>query len=213
MTIKISKSVDNAGPPGPPQSGIASSTTAPVLNNGGAIRDLLINFNAEVNYNRNRGYGNPTFAINTNFDIKNTEPIDYQANGLWYTLADNTSFNTGTAATITATLWGIGILTHDGSTATVTWATTSAAMAYATEAVAKAALGTITSLCPASGFAALGYVTVQAGAALWTAGTDALEGGSGGTVANDTKYYDDPSLNGTFGGYQIGTPLGAVITQ
>jgi hypothetical protein len=211
MTIKISKSVDNAGPPGPPQSGIASSTTAPVLNNGGAIRDLLINFNAEVNYNRNRGYGNATFAIDTNFDIKNTEPIDYQAAGLWFTLADNTSFNTGTTATITATLWGIALLTHNGTTATVTWA--SDAMAYATEAAAKAALGTITSLCPAAGFAALGYVTVQAGAALWTAGTDALQGGTGGTVSNDTNYYDDPTLNGTYGGWAIGNQAGSIIVQ
>ncbi len=213
MGIKVSKSIDNAGIMGPPQSGIASSTTAPALNQGGALRDLLINYNAEVLFNRNRTFENTVFAIDTNFDIKNTEPVTYYVNGLAYALADNTSFNTGTAATITADLWGIVILTHNGTTATVTWATTSAAMGYATEAAAKAALGTITSLCPASGFSSLGYVTVQAGASLWTAGTDALQGGTGGTPSADTNYYDDPSLNGTFGGYQIGNGAGTVITQ
>ena len=62
-------------------------------------------------------------------------------------------------------------------------------------------------------YASLGYVTVQAGASLWTAGTDALTTGSGGTVAATTTYYDDPSLNGTFGGWQIGNLSGTAITQ
>ncbi len=213
MTIKISKSVDNAGPPGPPQSGIATSTTAPVLNNGGAIRDLLINYNAQILYERNSSKGNTGLVIDTNFDVKNANAVTYSLSGVLKTISANTSFNTGTAATITATLWGIAILTYDGSTATLAWATTSAAMGYATEAAAKAALGTITSLCPTSGFASIGYVTVQAGASLWTAGTDALAGGAGGTAATTTNYYDDPSLNGTFGGYQIGNPAGTAITQ
>lgn len=213
MAIKISKSYDNAGAINAPQSGIATSTTQAVMNQGGALRDLLINFNAQINADRNRGYGDTAFAIDTNFDIKNTEVVSYQAAGLWYTLADNTNFDTGTAATITAAKWGIAILTHDGTTATVTWADTSAVMAYASEAAAIAALGTITALCPAADFASLGYVTVLAGASLWTAGTDALEGGAGGTAATTTNYYDDPSLNGTFGGWQIGNPAGSVITQ
>lgn len=213
MGIKISKSYDNAGIKGAPQSGIASSTAAPALNQGGALRDLLINHNAQIQYERNSSKGNTGFTIDTNFDIKNANAVTYSLAGVLKTISANTSFDTGTAATITATLWGIAILTYDASTATVTWATTSAAMGYATEAAAKAALGTITALCPASGFASLGYVTVQAGASLWTAGTDALTTGTGGTPANATNYYDDPSLNGTFGGWQIGNPQGTVITQ
>lgn len=214
MAIKISKSVDNAGEVGPPQSGIASSTAPVAMNQGGALRDLLINYNAQIQYERNSAKGNPAFAIDTNFDIKNANAITYSVGGVLETLGANTNFNTGTAATITATLWGIAILTTiTGGTTSVTWATTSAAMGYATEAAAIAALGTITSLCPTAASSSLGYVTVQAGASLWTAGTDALETGTGGTVANATNYYNDPSLNGTFGGYQIGNGAGTAITQ
>jgi hypothetical protein len=216
MATKISKSRDNSGEMGPPQNGAASATVTPingVVNQNSTERDLLINYNAQVMLQRNMAYGNPTFSIDTNFDIKNTEPVSVMADGVYFTLGDNTSFNTGTTATITATLWGIAILTWDGTTATVSWATTAAAMGYATEALAIAALGQISTLIPAAGFASLGYVTVQAGAALWTAGTDALEGGSGGTVANDTNYYNDPSLNGTFGGWLIGNESGTQIVQ
>lgn len=213
-TIKVTKSRDNSGEIGAPQNGAASATVvAPALNQGSTTRDLLINYNAQIQLDRNRALGNPTFAIDTNFDIKNTEPISYVANGTFFTLADNTSFNTGTAATITAAKWGIAILTHDGTTATVTWAKTSSAMAYASEALAKAALGMISTLIPAAGFASLGYVTVLAGASLWTAGTDALAGGAGGTAATTTNYYDDPTLNGTFGGWKIGNLAGTAITQ
>lgn len=216
MAIQVTQSKDISGEPGKPQSGIASSTvlTAHQVNAGGSERDLLINYNAQVLSDRNRSYGNTGFVIDTDFDIKTgANDVDVQIAGVWNTLSAGTSFNTGTAATITANLWGIAILTWDGTTATVTWKTTAAAMGYATEAAAIADLGKLTSLCPASGFASLGYVTVQAGASLWTAGTDALAGGSGGTAAATTNYYNDPSLNGTFGGYQIGDPNGNVITQ
>jgi hypothetical protein len=214
MTVNVSKSRDNSGEIGPPQNGAASATVpTTVVNQNSTERDLLINYNAQVTLQRNMAYGNATFAIDTNFDIKNTEPIDFTASGIFYTLSDNTSFNTGTAATITANLWGIAILTHDGTTATVTWATASSAMGYATEALAIAALGQISTLIPAASFSSLGYVTVQAGASLWTAGTDALEGGAGGTASVDTNYYNDPTLNGTFGGSLIGNLSGTAIVQ
>ena len=212
MAIKISKSRDDSGVPSAPQSGVASSTANATLNVGGSTRDLLINYNAQIAYERNSSKGNTGFVIDTNFDIKNANAVTYSLAGVLKTISANTSFNTGTTATITATLWGIAILTYDGSTATVTWAK-STVMGYASEAAAKAALGTITALCPQDGFSTLGYVTVQAGAALWTAGTDALTGGSGGTVANATNYYDDPTLNGTCAGWQIGNKSGTVITQ
>ena len=213
MAIKITKSHDISGVPAAPQSGIASATAVATLNVGGSERDLLINYNAQIGYERNRSYGNTGFVIDTNFDIKNGTAAYYSLAGLMKTINANTNFDTGTAATITATKWGIAILTYDGSTGTVTWAKTATVMAYASEALAKAALGTMTSLCAQSGFATLGYVTVQAGAALWTAGTDALTTGTGGTVATSTNYYDDPTLNGTNGGWQIGNRSGTVITQ
>src|SRR5690348_11237220 len=133
MGIQITKSKDNAGEMTAPQSGILSASHIEIVNRGGALRDLLINYNAQIRFDRNRTFENPTFAIDTNFDIKNTEPVTYFVNGVAKTLSDNTSFNTGTAATITAAKWGIALLIHDGTTATVQWATTSAAMAYASE--------------------------------------------------------------------------------
>lgn len=216
MGIKVSKSRDTSGESGPPQNGAASATVTPlngIVNQNSTTRDLLINYNAQIQLDRNRAMGNPTFAIDTNFDIKNTEAITYSTDGLLRTLADDTSFNTGTAATITALKWGIAILTHDGTTATVTWFRTSSAMAFASEAAAIAALGQYSTLIPAAGFSSLGYVTVLAGAATWTAGTDALEGGAGGTPSTDTNYYNDPTLNGTFGGWQIGNLVGTAISQ
>lgn len=211
MAIKITKSRDNAGEVSLPQSGIRTATGLENVNRGGTLRDLLINYNAQIQYDRNSVKGNPTFAIDTNFDIKNTEPVDYQIAGVYGTVADNTSWDTGTTATIVALKWGIALLCHTGSATVLRWA--SSAMSYASEAKAKAALGLMTSLCPKTTEAAFGYVTVLAGASLWTAGTDALEGGSGGTPSTDTNYYNDPTINGTFGGWQIGNENGLVITQ
>jgi hypothetical protein len=203
MTIQITKSFDDAGEP-------KGSTSLQVY--GGASRDAVVQFNRFLTYQANRAMGNPGFQIASNFDINNASAISYTLSNVLKTLAATQTFDTGTAATITANLWGIAILTYDGTTRTVTWATTTAAMSYATEADAKAALGTLASLVPASGFASLGYVTVQAGASLWTAGTDALAGGTGGTPAATTNYYNDPSLDGWFSGLQIGDMAGTVLS-
>ena len=46
MGIKITKSKDNAGEMTAPQSGILSAAQIEVVNRGGAVRDLLINYNA-----------------------------------------------------------------------------------------------------------------------------------------------------------------------
>lgn len=213
MAIKVSKSRDNSGEIGPPQSGIASSTTTEVTNQGSTARDLLLNFNAQIQYERNSVKDNPTFAIDTNFDIKNTEPATFSHGGVLKSLSDNTSWNTGTAAVIAANCWGIAVLLHTGSATALVWASNT--MSYPSEAAAKAALGTITSLCPSTtNPVAMGYVTVLTGSDVtWTAGTDALEGGSGGTAATTTTYYNDPTLNGTFGGWQIGNLEGTVIVQ
>lgn len=127
--------------------------------------------------------GNPTFAIDTNFDVKNTEPIDYTNGGTLKQLADNTSFNTGTTKTITALKWGAAVLSVDATgTGVVTWAS---GAGYDSEALALAALTD-----PGATHTIMGYVAVLAGAALWTAGTDALEGGTGGTASTDTNYYN-----------------------
>lgn len=214
MAIQVSKSRDNSGEMGPPQNGAGSATVpTEVVNQNSSVRDLLINYNAQIQYERNSAKGNPTFAIDTNFDVKNTEPISFTAAGVFKTLADNTSWDTGTTAVIAANKWGIAVLLHTGSATALVWAAD--AMSYATEALAIAALGKISTLIPSTtNPVAMGYVTVQTGADVtWTAGTDALETGTGGTPSADTNYYNDPTLNGTFGGFQIGNLDGVVITQ
>lgn len=207
MAIKVSTSRDNSGEFSAPQSGAA------VVNAGSTARDLLINYNAQIAYERNSAKGNPGFAIKSNFDIQNANAISYSLAGVLKTLASGQTFDTGTTAEIDVNgTWGIALLTYDGSTPTVTWA--AATMHYPTEAAALAQLGVLSTLIPASGFASIGYVTVQADAsATWTAGTDALQGGTGGTPAQTTNYYNDPTLNGTYGGWQIGNLSGTVIVQ
>lgn len=125
----------------------------------------------------------PTFAIDTNFDVKNTEVANYLANGTYVTLADNTSCNTGTSKTIAADQWAAMMITGSAAGAlTGTW-TADAASEAAAITLAKAL--TASNQCP------LGYVTVQTAAGQpWIAGTDALTTGTGGNVANATNYYN-----------------------
>jgi hypothetical protein len=129
------------------------------------------------------GATDPVLAIDTNFDVKNTETIVFVAEGVKYTLGDNTSFNTGTTKTLGASKWGAAMLEAiTASTGSLQWA----AGEYASEALALAAAKALTptaSKCP------IGFVTVEAHASGFTAGTDALTTGTGGNVANATNYY------------------------
>lgn len=130
------------------------------------------------------GATSPVLAIDTNFDVKNTETIVFVAQGVKYTLGDNTSFDTGTTKVLTAAKWGAFMCEAiTSSTGSVQWA----ASEYASEALALAAAKALTptaSKCP------IGFVTVLAHASGFTAGTDALTTGSGGNVATTTTYYD-----------------------
>lgn len=129
--------------------------------------------------------GNPGFAINTNFDVKNGNAISYVNGGTVKTLSANTNFDTGTTATIAASKYGVGVLSVNSSgTGVVTWFTASGA-GYASEALAIAAI-----TAPSATETVLGYVTVQAHASGFTAGTDALTTGTGGNVATATTYYN-----------------------
>jgi hypothetical protein len=89
----------------------------------------------------------------------------------------------------------------------------SSALNYATEALAIAGMGTKT-----ADSASLGYITIQSTAgAIWDATTDSLEGGTNGTAAAATNYYEGYGImaNGitskgqtagdTYRGFQIGT--------
>lgn len=125
----------------------------------------------------------PALAIDTNFDVKNTETTVFVAAGVVYTLTDNTSCDTGTSKTITAALWGaFAVEATNATTLSANWASGS----YATEALALAAAKALT---PTASKCTIGFVTVQAHASGFTAGTDALTTGTGGNVANATNYY------------------------
>lgn len=178
---------------------MARATTAAAQVDAVAPRGSLLrqvtaqvqDFLAEVDqYLLYQPLGNPGFAIDTNFDVKNGNAISYLNGGTLKTLSANTSFNTGTTKVITADKWGAALLSVSSSgTATVTYASGNA---YATEAAAIAGLTS-----PGATHTLLGYVTILTGnGATWTAGTDALQGGVGGTAATTTTYYNAVNPNG-----------------
>jgi hypothetical protein len=153
--------------------------------NKALIDELLFKVAFLVHRDQNRSIDgtSPVFAIDTNFDVKNTETATFIAAGVPYTLTDNTSCDTGTAKTLTASKWGAFVIdATNATTLTCTWA----ASEYASEALALAAARAVAF---ATGKARLGIVAVLAHASGFTAGTDALTTGSGGNVATTTNYY------------------------
>ncbi len=129
--------------------------------------------------------GPPNFEIRTNFDVQNGDALDYVNAGVVKNLATDQAFDTGTAKVIAIDRWASALLSVNGAGAgVVTWS----ASDYASEALAIAALPAL----PA-GNTPLGYVTVLTNSGnTWTAGTDALQGGTGGNVSADTNYYNGP---------------------
>lgn len=141
-------------------------------------------------------FGNPTFAIDTNFDVKSTEIVYYTNGGTLKTLADNTNFDTGTSKTIASSQWAAGLLTVNSSgTGVVTWTADAAS-----EAAAIALLA-----APGATDTPMGYVTVNAHASGFTAGTDALTTGTGGNVATATNYYNSINPNAAVVGAAVST--------
>lgn len=127
---------------------------------------------------------NPLFVIDTNFDIKCTNAFDIVTGGIIKTVAADTSWDTGTAKDITINYWAAALLSiaADGSTTYLQWGTEAT-----TEAAAIAQLDGITP----TGAVVCGYATVKTKTDVnWVAGTDALQGGTGGDVSSDTNYYN-----------------------
>jgi hypothetical protein len=133
---------------------------------------------------RTRALGNPGFQRVSNFDVNNANAISYVLDGTLKSLAATQTFDTGTAQIIAADKWSSALLSLSAAgSPTVTW---SATLNANTEAAAIAALPAIP-----SGHIALGYITVLTGSGVtWTAGTDALQSGTGGTPATTTNYYN-----------------------
>jgi hypothetical protein len=127
----------------------------------------------------------PNFEIRTNFDIQNGDAFTYQIAGVPYSLATDQAWDTGTVATTAIDTWIGAILTINAAGTTAVVYT---AGGHADEA---AALTAIAALVPAAGHVIVGYVTILTDSgATWTAGTDALQGGTGGGPSDDTNYYN-----------------------
>lgn len=124
------------------------------------------------------------FAISSNFDVANANAIGYKAAGVSVTLSASTVADTGTSKTIAADQWaGMLISGSSGGTLTGTWTADAASEA--------AAITLVKALTVPQGEVPLGYITVQTAASnTWTAGTDALQGGTGGNPSADTNYYN-----------------------
>ena len=91
----------------------------------------------------------------------------------------------GALGTIPALKWGIiGVDAVAAGTTTFVSGAANYTTGYATEALAIAAFPAKT-----SAKARLGFVTIQASASTWVAGTDGLKLGSGGNVAAATSFY------------------------
>lgn len=154
-----------------------------------ANQTLLTDLKTAVNLLQHRSQNyiistSPALAISTNFDVANTEQTVFVAGGVVYTLGDNTVCNTGTTKTITGDLWSaFAVEASDASTLAANWASSS----YASEALALAAAKALT---PTASKCCIGFVTVQAHASGFAAGTDALATGTGGNVAQATNYYN-----------------------
>jgi len=135
--------------------------------------------------------GNPALAIDTNFDVQAAAACVVSIDGVLKSVAATTTCDTGTTATFPQGTWGIFLVSCDDTDSlNATWDDNSQA-GHASEAAAIAALPA----APASQ-APVGYVTVQAHASnSFTAGTDALQGGTGGNASPDTNYYNlaDPA--------------------
>lgn len=155
------------------------------VTNKALIDELLVKVGYLTHRDQNRSTTgtSPVMAIDTNFDVKNTETIAYLAGGVPFTLADNTNVDTGTTHTIAASQWGGFVLNATGTaTLTAIWH----ADDFSSEALLIAQLQAIAFTAD---LFRLGYVTVNAHASGFTSGTDALTTGSGGNVATATNYY------------------------
>ena len=124
------------------------------------------------------------FAISTNFDVANANVIVYKIDGLEASLAASTVCDTGTSKTIAADQWAAMRIDVDAAgNLTGTWTADAASEALAITAMKALSL--------TQGKLPIGYITVQTASGLsWTAGTDALQGGTGGNPSADTNYYN-----------------------
>lgn len=135
-------------------------------------------------------------------------------NGVKAAIAAQTAQAFGALGTIPEATWGvIGVERVLAGTTTFTSGANNYTTGYATEELAIAALPAQT-----ADRVRVGYVTVLADTGGWVAGTDALEGGTGGTPAAETNYYNTDGAVDTASDvweavFQIANQSGTVITS
>lgn len=135
-------------------------------------------------------------------------------NGVITAIAAQTGQAFGALGTIPEDTWGvIGVERVGAGTTTFTSGTDNYTTGYATEALAIAALPAQT-----ADKVRVGYITVLADTGGWVAGTDALAGGTGGTPAAETNYYNTDGVCDTTNPlweavFQIANQAGTVITS
>jgi hypothetical protein len=160
---------------------------------GGAVRDLVINYNAlykqqaalALAFTSDGVLKGTALSIGTTVTLATTQCVITIA-GVPVSVAAQTGQAFGSLGTIPASTWGI-IGVDAVAAGTISFASASAnyTTGYASEALAIAAAPAKT-----SAKARIGYVTILASSSGWVAGTDALAGGTGGTPATTTNYYN-----------------------
>lgn len=132
-------------------------------------------------------------------------------NGVIGSVSAETAKAFGSLGTIPASTWGLITVERiaNGTTSFVS-AADNYTTGYATEADAIADMP-----AQSADKAVVGYLTILASASGWVAGTDALEGGTGGNPATTTNYYSTPGAADTASwtnAKQIGNNRGTVLT-
>lgn len=162
---------------------------------GGAIRDLIINYNAlfrqqaalALAFTSDGVLKGTTLSKGTTNTISLTQCVITIAGvPVSVAAAANTSLTASSA--LPAGLWTcFGIDAVANGTISFVYSTN---IGTGSTSEALAITDALTNVTKTSNKARVGYVTVQAAAAnTWTAGTDGLAGGSGGNPAQTTNYY------------------------
>ena len=178
-TLPVTSSYDDAGVPGL----------------GGAIRDLVANYNALYKQQAalalaftSDGVLKATVLSRGTTVTMSTAACTITIAGVPVAIAASANTALGTLGTLTADTWGV-IAVDAVAAGTITFVVSANfATGFATEALAIA--DTLANNGKTANKARIGYATIKTKAAnTWIAATDSLAGGATGNVASITNYY------------------------
>lgn len=160
---------------------------------GGAIRDLILNYNAlfkqqaalALAFTSDGVLKGTALSRGTTVTLATAQCVITIA-GVPVSVAATTAQAIGAIGTIAADKWGL-VAVDAVAAGTISFVfSTGSTAGFATEALALADKPAKT-----SAKARIGYFTVLTGSGVaWVAGTDALAGGTGGSPATTTNYYN-----------------------